>query len=223
MFFAKFNFIKLIRRMTLMAGMFGVFMAPNVAYARWEIVDKLDLSPFIPRILDAFIMVARGTYEYFVGAGDGIIYILIWGFLIASVFMYAALMWFPRRWTEFFGFSGGGEMWDGKLTGFGMAETVLKSVMRAVIAATFLLQVRPTFITEWLVNPFLEFGAVYTGAITHVINDSGIATTNVSCPDGILAGDWLSVRSCEFLTNGISDLSATNNKVVKREIGRAHV
>lgn len=216
MFFAKFNFTKIFRRIILPTVLCGLFIAPDAAYAKWEIVDKLDLSPFVPRVLDAFMMVARGTYEYFVGPGDGIIYILIWAFLAVSVFMYAALMWFPKRWTEFFGFSGGGEMWDGKLSGFGMAETVLKSAMRAIIAATFLLQVRPTFITEWLVNPFLEFGSIYTGAITNIVNESGIATKNISCPNGVLSGDWLSVRSCEFLTSSISDLSSANNKVIKR-------
>ena len=190
--------------------------APGMAHARWEIVDKLSLAPFVPRVLDAFMMVARGTYEYFVGAGNGIIYILIWGFLAVSIFMYAALMWFPKRWTEFFGFSGGGEMWNGKLSGFGMAETVLKSAMRAIIAAVFLLQIRPTFITEWLINPFLKFGSIYTGAITSVINDAGISTTNTACPAGVLSGDWLSVRSCEFLTGAVSDLSAANNVVIKR-------
>jgi len=198
------------------AWLCGMFVAPSGAYANWEIVNKLDLSPFVPRVLDAFMMVARGTYEYFVGNGDGIIYILIFGFLAVSIFMYAALMWFPKRWTEFLGFSGGGEMWDGKLSGFGMAENVLKTAMRAIIAATFLLQVRPTFITKWLVNPFLEFGSIYTGAITNIVNDAGISAPHTPCPDGVLSGDWMSVRSCEFLTGSIADLSAANNKVIKR-------
>ena len=190
--------------------------APDVALARWDIVDRLNMAPFIPRVLDAIMMVARGGYEYFVGHGDGIIYILIWGFLGASVFMYAFKMYFPKRWMEFLGFTGGGEMWEGKIKGFDIAQTTLKNAMRAIIAATFLLQIRPTYVTEWLVNPFLEFGSLYTEAIVDSQNIQGIVKQDISCPPGVLSGDWLSVRSCNFLVHPVSTLSSANNAVVKR-------
>ena len=191
--------------------------APGVATAgEWAIVDKLNLAPFVPMVLDAFMTVARGTYEYFVGHGDGIIYILIWTFLVFSILLYAGMMWFPKRWVEFLGFSGGGEMWDGKTSGFTMAETVLKSAMRAIVAATFLLQVKPVFITQWLVNPFLEFGSIYTASILKTQNEFGTNTDNIKCPPGVLAGDWLSVRSCDFLIQPVAKVSAANNTIVKR-------
>ena len=191
--------------------------SPGIACAaNWAIVDKLNLAPFVPRVLDAFMTVARGTYEYFVGNGDGIIYILIWTFLAISIFLYAALMWFPKKWTNFLGFSGGGEMWDGKLSGFTMAETVLKTIMRAVIATTFLLQIKPVYITQILVNPFLEFGAIYTHAITDTANTSGTNAPKIECPESVLAGEWLSTRSCEFLVQPVADVSATNNVIIKR-------
>lgn len=125
MFFTRVHFKRLIRLIALGA----MVIAPFGAYAaEWKVVDKLNLALFVPRILDAFMTVARGTYEYFVGNGDGIIYVLVWAFLAISVFLYAALMWFPKRWTNFLGFSGGGEIWDGKLSGFTMVDTVLKTV-----------------------------------------------------------------------------------------------
>ena len=202
--------------MALPVVLCAILFAPNAAFARWEIVETLNLAPFVPRVLDAFMMVARGGYEYFVGNGDGIIYLLIWGFLVISVFMYAFKMFFPKRWLELLGLSGGGEMWDGKIKGFNMAETTLKNAMRAVVAATFLLQIKPVYITDWLVNPFLEFGAVYTDAILDTQNDQGIVRPEISCPEGVLAGEWLNVRSCEFMIRPVADVSAANNKVIKR-------
>lgn len=216
MFFVKNNFINWTRRLVLPIVLSLAFIMPNAAFARWEIVDSLDLSPFVPRVLDAFMMVARGGYEYFVGNGDGIIYLLIWGFLAISVFMYAFKMFFPKRWIEFLGLSGGGEMWDGKIKGMDIAQTTLKNAMRAIVAATFLLQVRPTYVTEWLVNPFLEFGAIYTESILNSQNIQGIDRAKVSCPPGVLSGDWLNVRSCEFMIKPVADLSVANNKVIKR-------
>ena len=40
---------------------------PSMAHAQKTLVDALDLSPFVPLILDALMMVATGTYEFFVG------------------------------------------------------------------------------------------------------------------------------------------------------------
>lgn len=212
MFFTRSKFFRYVLPVLVMA----VFMTPTDAFAKWEIIDRINLAPFIPRVLDAMMMVARGVYEYFVGNGNGIIYLLVWTFLAFSVFMYAFKMFFPRRWLEFFGLSGGGEMWDGKLSGFGMAENVLKRAMRAIVAALVLLQLRPTLITEWLINPFLEFGAIYTGAITDATKMQGIVKPKVTCPESVLSGNWLSPRSCEFLVQPVSDLSVVNNAVIKR-------
>ena len=203
-------------RIFVPALVIAALVTPNAAFAKWEIVDKLNLAPFVPRVLDAFMMVARGGYEYFVGHGDGIIYIFVWGFLAVSIFMYAFKMYFPKRWLEFFGLSGGGEMWDGKVKGFETVETVIKSAVRAIVAATLLLQVRPIYVTQWLVNPFLEFGAIYTSAISDNAIISGVAKQNIECPESILSGDWISKKSCNFLIQPISDLSAVNNAVVKR-------
>lgn len=217
MFFKRVHFECVFSRIFLPTFFVAFMFVPHVANASdWAVVDKLNLAPFVPHVLDAFMTVARGTYEYFVGNGNGIIYILIWTFLAFSILLYAALMWFPKRWVEFFGFSGGGEMWDGKLSGFGMAETVLKSVMRAVIAATFLLQVKPVYVTQWLVNPFLEFGAIYTKSIIETANVNGANVDNIKCPDAVLAGDWLSKRSCDFLIQPVAKVSAANNVIIKR-------
>ena len=216
MFLHRVRFVKLLSRIIVPALVLAAFITPDAAFAKWEIVDKLNLAPFVPRVLDAFMMVARGGYEYFVGHGDGIIYIFVWGFLALSIFMYAFKMYFPKRWLEFFGLTGGGEMWDGKVKGFETMENVLKSAVRAIVAATLLLQVKPIYVTQWLVNPFLEFGAIYTSAITDNAKITGVKKQNIECPESILSSDWISKKSCNFLIQPVSDLSAVNNAVVKR-------
>lgn len=216
MFLSKVKFLSVLNRTVLYGLVFALLLSPVDAFAGWEFVDKLNLAPFVPRVLDAFMMVARGVYEYFVGNGDGIIYILVWTFLAISVFMYAFKMYFPKRWIEFFGLSGGGELWDGKISGMNLAEGVLKRAMRAVVAAVVLLQIRPVLITEWLVNPFLEFGAIYTHAITDSVKIQGVQHQEVTCPESILSGNWISKRSCEFMVRPVSDLSSVNNAVIKR-------
>ena len=198
---------------------FSAFFAPCAAHAEWGIVDSFNLAPFVPLVLDAFMAVATGGYEFFVGNGDGIIYILIWGFLGISMGLYLAKMYFPAKWVSFFGFSGGGEMAAGKADAMTIAQNMLKPGLRAIIAAVLLLQIKPVYVTEWLVNPFLEFGAIYTNAITEGINTggiTGIAAPHVECPQDILDSGWISQRSCEFLTQPVADISHVNNQMIKR-------
>ena len=76
---------------------------PSFAYAG-NIVDALNLSPFVPLVLDSMMMVATGMYEFFVGNGDGIIYILVWGFLGITMVLYLVKMYLPKAWVSFFGF-----------------------------------------------------------------------------------------------------------------------
>lgn len=212
----RWNFAKFLHRIIVPMVIVAACITPDAAFAKWEVVDKLNLAPFVPRVLDAFMMVARGGYEYFVGHGDGIIYLFVWGFLAVSIFMYAFKMYFPKRWLEFFGMTGGGEMWDGKVKGFNSMETILKSAVRAIVAAVLLLQIKPIYVTQWLINPFLEFGAVYTGAITEHAKIAGVVKQDIECPQSVLLGDWISQESCKFLLQPVSDLSSVNNAVIKR-------
>lgn len=196
-----------------------VMFAPMSAHAAWGIVDSFNLAPFVPMVLDAFMTVATGGYEFFVGRGNGIIYMLVWLFLGISMALYLVKMYFPAKWVSFFGFSGGGEMAAGKADAMTIAQNMLKPGMRAIIAAVVLLQLKPVYVTEWLVNPFLEFGAIYTRAITDGINTGGIvasAAPQVPCPPDILEHGWISERSCEFLTQPVADISHTNNQMIKR-------
>ena len=190
---------------------------PDVAHAGKNLVDALDLSPFVPLILDALMMVATGTYEFFVGNGDGVIYIFIWLCLGVSMAMYLIKMYMPKKVLGFVGMSGGGEMWDGKAEPMTIAHNMLKPVIRAMIAALFLLQIKPVFVTQWLVNPFLQFGSIYTRAVISTINESGIVnSTRVKCPPDIVEKAWISESSCEFLTQPVADLSHANNQIIKR-------
>ena len=135
----------------------GLTLVPNSAHAaQYAIVDALNLAPIIPTILDALMAIATGGYEFFVGKGDGIIYIFVWGFLAVSMSLYLLKMYFPKTWVSFFGFSGGGEMTAG-VDGMTIATNLLKPAIRAIIAVTVLLQLKPVYLTEWLINPFLQF------------------------------------------------------------------
>ena len=193
-----------------------VAFLPSVAFgANGNIVDALNLAPIIPTVLDALMTIASGGYEFFVGNGDGIIYILVWGFLAVSMALYLLKMYFPKLWVSFFGFSGGGEMADG-ISGFTIATNLLKPGIRAIIAAVVLLQLKPVYLTEWLVNPFLQFGAIYTESLTDTINDVAGAAPKIECPASVLDQGWISKESCEFLVQPVSEISHVNNQVIKR-------
>lgn len=190
---------------------------PSIAHAGRNIVDALDLSPFVPLILDALMLVATGTYEFFVGDGNGIIYIFIWLFLGVSMGMYLVKMYIPKKWLGFIGMSGGGEMWEDKAEPMTIASNLLKPALRAMIAAILLLQIKPIFVTQWLINPFLQFGSIYTNVIMSTITETGIVNSEtVQCPDNIIEKAWISESSCEFLTQPIADLSHANNQIIKR-------
>ncbi len=189
----------------------GIF--PGGAWAdAMPLVDKLNLAPFVPIVLDALMAVATGGYEFFVGNGDGMIYIFVWGFLAISMGLYLLKMYFPKTWVGFFGFSGGGQI-DG---GEKIVMNILKPGLRGIIAAGVLLQLQPVVLTKALVNPFLEFGALYTHAITESISDNiGGAAPKMECPQDILEHGWISKDSCEYLVQPVSDISHANNQVIK--------
>ena len=203
-----------LKRVFFTLTVFALFLSPAPANA--NLIDALNLAPFIPNILDAFMAVATGGYEFFVGNGNGIIYILVWGFLAISLSLYLIKMYFPKMWVSFFGFSGGGEMADGKADAMTIANNMLKPTIRAIIAAVVLLQLKPVYLTEWLVNPFLQFGAIYTESITSSINEAGIKAEKIECPESIIEKGWLSKSSCEFMVQPVADISNANNQIIKK-------
>lgn len=209
--------MKLLKRAFIVAIAAMVFFSPIGAYAaNNSIIDALNLAPLIPTVLDALLAVATGGYEFFVGNGDGIIYILVWGFLAVSMGLYLIKMYFPKIWVSFFGFSGGGEMTGGGIDGFTIATNMLKPAIRAVVAVTVLLQLKPVYLTEWLINPFLQFGAIYTESITSTINETGVNAPQINCPPSVIQQGWISQESCEFLVQPVSDISHVNNQIIKR-------
>ena len=191
-------------------------LGPCVAQA--SVVDTLNLAPFVPMVLDALMMTATGIYEYFVGDGNhiGFINILVWTFLGITLTLSLVKMYFPKNWLSFLGITGGGEMFDGKVTGYKIAEDTLKPCIRAAIATLVLLQLKPVYMTQWLVNPFLQLGAIYTHQITATINETGTNAQVVQCPPEILEKDWISEDSCNFLIQPVFDLSVANNQMIKR-------
>ncbi len=188
-------------------------LLPNAAFADGgTLVDKLNLAPFVPLVLDALMAVAVGGYEFFVGDGDGMIYVFVWGFLGVSMTLYLLKMYFPKIWISFFGFEGGGKIDDANTIGM----NILKPSFRAIIAAAVLLQLQPTLLTKTLVNPFLEFGAIYTRGITDSItNNFGGTAPKIECPADVIEHGWISKDSCEYLVQPVSDISHANNQVIK--------
>lgn len=209
--------MKYLKKLSLLVAVFTVFFTPSVAFAG-DVIDALDLSLFVPLVLDTMMMVATGVYEFFVEGGIhmGIIYVLIWTFLGMSIALSLVKMYFPKTWVSFFGFTGGGELSSGKMTATKMFENVLKPGLRAVIASLVLLQLKPVYLTQWLINPFLEFGSIYTSHILSEINEVDTTADKVACPEDVVAKAWISKRSCEFLTQPVADLSHANNQIIKR-------
>lgn len=212
-------------------------MTPTMAHAARSFVDALDLSPFIPMVLDAIMTVATGTYAYFVE--NGIINIFIWLFLGVTIGMYLVKMYIPKNVLGFMGMSGGGEMWDNKTTALSIVENIAKPAVRALIAILLLLQIRPVIVTDWLINPFLQFGSIYTETIIKSIGGIGLSNPNkVECPQDIRGvGDpqniteasvtdenannsWLSQESCMAVMQPVADLSYANNQIIKRGFDR---
>ncbi|MBD5388998.1 hypothetical protein HDR63_01960 [bacterium] len=193
----------------------GVGMV-SPAHAAWDIVDHLNLAPFVPLVLDTLMTVASGAYDFFVGRGDGIIYILVWGFLGFTMGLYLIKLYIPKNWLAFLGFSGGGEMWDGSATGESIAQNLFRPALRAIIAATILLQIRPTFVTQWLVNPFFQVGAVYTDAVSRAVATPGERAPQMACPASVADAGWISEAGCRFLIQPVADLSHANNQVIKQ-------
>ena len=193
------------------------FFTQNVWAADLDsgILGAFNLSKFVPLVLEVMMNIATSLYNFFVGNGTGLIYILIYLFLGFYIGLYLVKMYFPKDWLGFFGFSDGGEIWDGKATGWSIAENVFKPCMRAIIAIVILLQIKPVYVTEWLVNPFLEFGSIYT---EQVLKTTGIATNaqNIpECPKSIITQKWITERSCDFLVRPVHVISHENNRIIK--------
>jgi hypothetical protein len=192
---------------------------PSFAHAD-GIVDSLNLAPFVPLVLDALMTVGTSVYEYFVVGKDGnslgIIHILIWAFFGISVVIDLIKMYLPKEWVGFLGFSGGGELASGSLTAEKILSNFLKTVVRVLIATTILLQLKPIDMTRWLINPFLEFGSIYTTHIIKNIHDINTSGNNIKCPQNIVSKEWISEKSCDFLIQPVSDLSYANNQIINR-------
>ena len=60
----------LIKKLCSLMLFVAVLCAPATAFAG-NIVDNLNLAPFVPMVLDSLMMVATGGYEFFVGDGTG--------------------------------------------------------------------------------------------------------------------------------------------------------
>ena len=219
MYILKHSISWLFYRAKVMFGaiaLLGFFVQP----AHADIVDSLNLSPFVPLVLDAMMNMATSLYDYFVGKGTGLIYILVYAFLGGYLVLYLVKMHLPKDWLGFLGFTGGGEMWDSKTTGWSIAENVAKPCLRAIIAIIVLLQIKPIYVTEWLVNPFLEFGAIYSESVLKSVSHTEATKADAPvCPESVAEHGWISKRSCDFLVQPVHIISQENNRVIRYGFG----
>lgn len=217
MYILKPTLRRLFGRIPILFGLVLFYsMIPESAHAESSLVDAFNLSPFVPLVLETMMNVATSLYKYFVGNGDGLIYIFVYLFLGFYLGLYAFKMFVPKDWLSFLGFSAGDSVWDGKANGWSVIENVLKPCLRAIIAGVVLLQIKPIYVTEFLVNPFLEFGAIYTKSILQTVNNSYIDVANVpTCPASIEKEGWISKNSCDFLIQPVYTISQENNRVIK--------
>ena len=207
---------QVLKLLSLVAGLCALTCSAHAAYG---VVDHLSLAPFVPLVLDAFMSVAMAGYDFFVGNGTGIIYILVWGWLAFYICMYLVKMYFPENWLKFFGLSQSADLWGGKVGATDIGMGVLKPMLRAIIAVTLLLQVRPQYVTDFIVDPFLRFGAIYTESIRREVvqgNSWGGAAPEMKCPEEIVAKGYMSAESCQFLVQPVADVTHANNIIIKR-------
>lgn len=203
----------LYRNIVCVGIFFLCFFQPSYAES---IVDSYNLAPFVPLVLETMMKIATSLYNYFVGDGTGVIYILIYAFLIFYLCLYLTKMYIPKDWLSFIGFGEGGEFWSGKTDAWSIADNVMKPCFRAIVAIFLLLQIKPVYVTEWLVNPFLEFGAIYTEGIMKTVTSTTAAQVMAPvCPASIEESGWISKRSCDFLIQPVYIISKENNKVIK--------
>ena len=196
------------------AGFVACFLFIEPANA--SLIDSFNLAPFVPLVLTTMMNIATSLYNYFVGNGTGIIYIFIYAFLTFYIFMYLFKMFLPQDWLSFLGFSGGGEILNGKATGWSIADNIMKPCVRAIIAIVLLLQIRPVYVTQWVVNPFLQFGSIYTHSILTTMTQSTPDVSSVpTCPASITDSKWLSESSCNFLIQPVYIISQKNNDMIE--------
>ncbi|MBR5904045.1 MAG: hypothetical protein IKZ49_00750 [Alphaproteobacteria bacterium] len=207
---------RLLCRVPLVFGVFALFNLFSGSAFAGDIVDAYNLAPFVPIVLETMMTIATSLYDFFVGKGDGIIYILLYVFLAFYLFLYLFKMYLPKDWLTFIGFSEGGDMWENKADAWTIADNVLKPCLRVIVACVVLLQIKPVYVTEWLVNPFLEFGSIYSESILQNVSKTSSAATEIpKCPESITTAKWLSKSSCDFLIKPVFIISHENNQVIK--------
>ena len=72
--------------------------------ANADVLDKYNLAPFVPLVLETMMTIATSLYNFFVGEGDGIIYLLVYAFLGFYISLYLFKMHLPKDWLGFLGF-----------------------------------------------------------------------------------------------------------------------
>ena len=68
--------MKFLRKILPCLFVMTMVIMPLPVLADTGIIDQFNLAPFVPLVLDAMMTIASGGYDFFVGNGNGIIYLL---------------------------------------------------------------------------------------------------------------------------------------------------
>ncbi|MDR0448905.1 MAG: hypothetical protein LBG89_00380 [Rickettsiales bacterium] len=177
-----------------------------------EWISNVSLDKFIPFIIEVMTTASAGLYDFFVPLVQAVIWLLV-GFNIA---LFVVKQFVPQNWLDFFGWKGGGEYYDNdkaaKLA-WGVPTRLAKMVVRASLATTLLLALRPAILTETIINPFLGIGSMYTEFIMSSQASGEAARPGTSSAD-CNTNSFLSEDVCLRLANPISEIIYRNNQVV---------
>ncbi len=169
----------------------------------------LSLAPLVPMVLDAFTHVAIGTYQYF----RPIIPTLIYIFLLFSLTVYIVKQFIPKQFLSALKLNSDFIIQSDKPDPFKLAENILKPIMRGVIAISLLLPLNPKYIIQYGIDPFLQFGAIYT---SHILGNEHDFTLQRYTPATAHSDtDYYSESSRYYLTAPLQEISKKNNEIIK--------
>ncbi|MDR0319559.1 MAG: hypothetical protein LBH81_02355 [Rickettsiales bacterium] len=174
-------------------------------------MNGASLDKFVPFMIDVMTRVSAGLYDFFVPLVSAFIWTLV-GF---NIMLFVIKQYVPQDWLDFLNIKNGGGYYDGKKTAelaWGIPKKLAQMMMRAALATTILLAVRPTFLTETIINPFLKLGSIYTESILNSPPGEGSPKAGVGMECN--THSFFSPEICNQMANPISGIIYKNNQVV---------
>ncbi|MDR2685448.1 MAG: hypothetical protein LBB23_01590 [Rickettsiales bacterium] len=167
-------------------------------------LNATSFDKFVPLVIQAMMGAAAGVYDYFVPVLSG----LLWIVIVFNSAVFTTKQFFPANWLSFLGMNGGG-YWA-KPTDLirGIPMRLVKQIVRASIATLLLLTIRPSLITDTIINPMLRVGTM----ITEFVVPSSTAS-RAQCLPGATR-EFFDEKLCSDFANPIASIVYKNNQMV---------